>query len=39
MIGAIRQQAITGANVDQDLCCYFALQGHSELMDIVLKAE
>ena len=30
-LGAVRQQAITWANVDPDLCCHMASLGHSEL--------
>ena len=30
-VGAIRQQAITWANVDQDLCCHMATLGLIEL--------
>ena len=29
----LRQQAITWANVDPDLCCYMAPLGHNELRD------
>ena len=29
-LGAIRQQAITWANVDTDLCCHIASLGHNE---------
>ena len=31
MLGAIRQQAITWANVDPDLCRHVASLGHNEL--------
>ena len=31
MLGAVRQQAITWANVDPDLCCHMASLGHNEL--------
>ena len=31
MAGALRQQAITWANVDPDLCCHMASLGHIEL--------
>ena len=30
-LGAVRQQAITWANVDPDLCCHMASLGHHEL--------
>ena len=30
-LGTVRQQAITWANVDPDLCCHMASPGHSEL--------
>ena len=30
MVGAVRQQAITWANVDQDLCCHMASLGQNE---------
>ena len=30
-IGAVRQQAITWANVDSDLCCHMVSLGHNEL--------
>ena len=30
-LGAVRQQAITWANVDPDLCCHLASPGHNEL--------
>ena len=33
-LGAIRQLAITGANVDSDLCRHMASLGHNELMYI-----
>ena len=29
--GAVRQQAITWNNVDKDLCCHMASQGHKKL--------
>ena len=32
MVAAAKQQAITWANVDPDLCHHMASQGHSELM-------
>ena len=31
MLGAVRQQAITWADVDTDLCRHMASQGHNEL--------
>ena len=31
MLGAVRQQAITWANVDPDLCCHMMALGHNEL--------
>ena len=34
-LGAIRQQAITWTNVDQDLCCYEASLSHNKLMEIL----
>ena len=34
--GAVRQQVITWADVDQDLCHHMALLGHNELIESVL---
>ena len=33
MLGAVRQQAITRANIDQDLCQHMASLGHNELIN------
>ena len=33
-LGAVRQQAITWANFDPDLCRQMASLGHNELMDL-----
>ena len=33
---AVRQQAITWANVHQYLCCHMALLGHNELHMIII---
>ena len=38
MVGAVRQQAITRANVDRDLCCHMASLGHNELNVIIVHA-
>ena len=32
LLGAVRQQAITWDDVDQDLCYHMALSGHNELI-------
>ena len=35
-LGAIRQQAITWANIDPDLCCHMAWLGHNEFIPYML---
>ena len=37
MVGAVRQQPITWANVDPDLCRYMVSLGHNELMSQILQ--